>query len=150
MIGCNGNQNSKILGVECFENPDSQHFSKIGKQEINQYNLIKDSVFKLPHAPLHKVITAPKHKTFVGLYHNRKPSSVKQKLSESTYRMDQKKDTLGHHFLLKKNERMAYAFFYQNQKEQLLIFLNISKDPDTLKRLFTDSNYYHKQLACEK
>lgn len=148
VTGCINNQNNKLIGVDCFELPEKHKFNRVNEEELKQYNRLKDSVFKIPHAPLHKVIVGPANKTFVGLYHRNNPDSIAQKLSKNPYKTDQRQDTLGYHYLFRKEQNMAYSFLYNNPKGQMLLFLNISSKPETIKELFTDKAYYPKQLDC--
>ena len=145
-----GRNSKKIIGVECFNTDKKQTFKQITNQNLIHYNTLKDSIFNLPHAPLHKVLSSPNYKTYVGMYYKVSVNAVQDSLSNSAFLIKQRKDTLGYHYLLNNKNRAAYAFLKPSEKASPLIFLKISNDKHILEQLYARENYYAEKLRCKE
>jgi hypothetical protein len=137
-----------IMGLPCYTAGSKTKVHTVTQTHMKNYQHLKDTVFQLPHAPIHRVLKRPEHLTYVGIYTDDSLASIKDSLSIHSYLTKQRTDSLGFHCMLDNEGQKAYIFITAG-KEGPLLFLNRGKSDTVISNAFMNKQYYAKRLACD-
>jgi hypothetical protein len=137
-----------VMGLPCYNLDSRSKVTTLTQQHLTNYQHLKDTIFKLPHAPIHRCLKGSDHLTYVGLYTDDSLASVKDSLSENPYLIKQRTDTLGFHCMLNNEGEKAYLFLTNGEAGPLL-FLNRGTSDSVAKKAFMNKHYYARRLQCD-
>lgn len=141
------NSDKKIIGLDCFQKGKKQAFQAINNDKMKRYRHLKDSIFKLPHAPLHKSLKGPQTMTFIGIYNNKAYDSLKAQLKGLKSLQRSRLDSLGFHGLLKTSKEEAYVFIKPTDRNPLL-FLVDHNQQGKAQGIFKEEDYFTRKISC--
>lgn len=136
------------MGLPCYTTDSKTTVHTVTRKYMKNYQHLKDTVFKLPHAPIHRFLKRPNRLTYVGIYTDDSLRYIKDSLSNHNYLTKQRSDSLGFHCMLDKDGKKAYVFLTPGESGPLL-FLNCWKSDSIANRAFMNKQYYATRLACD-
>ncbi len=136
-----------IMGLPCYQKGEGTKVKKLTNNQMTNYQKLKDSVFRLPHAALHRCLEAPQSQTYVGIYTDDSFKTVQQKFKSHPLIRKQRTDTLGFHGLLRSKGDLGYIFLTKGRAGPVL-FLTQGATSQKTQALFENRNYYASKLEC--
>lgn len=123
-------------------------FKKLNKSAHQHYKNLKDSIYLLPHLPLHKHLRSSGMQTYIGLGYQKSFEDLCDSILNNPNVVDSRQDSIGHHYMLKTKERSAYLML-KNTSKYPLLFINISEGHQNLNNLFYNKTFYKGRFKCD-